>query len=661
MSATTGSYGLNADNFTISGNTNITNLKVTGTTSFPTGSIASSAIVGGGGGGGLTLANDTTDTTTYIPFSTSATGSISTAKTNANLTYDASNNILTTNSLTTTTAIANNLTASTIYGVAGFGSPPTLTLLQNSTDVLNVIGNASLNNVSVTGTTTFPVNSIAASAVNGVQNTAAPSTSAWYYMPFLSSSSSSSGQTLYTDSGISYNPYSNHLQTTNISGTLTGNAASASTIALTNDVTDATTYIPFSTSTTGNGSLNTNTNLVFNASTNTLYCPNISGTCSNAATAASCSGNAATATTAAACSGNAATATTATTAAACSGNSLTATSASTAVTCSGNAASASQVSTVSNTSANNFFIPFVQSNNATAGNQALSTNQNFKYNPSTITLTCNNISGTCSNATTAAACSGNAATATTAAACSGNAGSATQVYNNIDNTSATTYNVLFAPNTTTAGNNTVYQTGLSSGTNCLTYNPSTTFLSGCTITNATNASQLKMTGGNTTNGSYYLVAVPNSNSATQSNQLPTTCNVSVNPSTSVLSCANVLINGIYYANTAYPSILTTASLTNLSAPYYEFYSLDTTGNGAVYLPPPSASLVGLKFIFIRAVMLTNGITIGTSSGTANFVTVDTVSTANSVIFAGSKTTMGFVCLQSSSTPTYKWYNYLGTI
>jgi Collagen triple helix repeat (20 copies) len=194
----------------------------TASLTFSNGQISSSAISGGGvagptgpqgpqgqaGTNGTNGANDSNGSTGVTGYTgrtgpAGTNGSNGTNGTNGSTgatgpvgTFNSSNDI-TCNSLTTTTSTINNLTASTVYGVAGIGSPPTLTLLQNANDVLNV--NGSLN---VNGTTSFPANSIAASIVNGVQNTAT-TTSAWYYLPFLPSASSSSGQTLYTDSNIS--------------------------------------------------------------------------------------------------------------------------------------------------------------------------------------------------------------------------------------------------------------------------------------------------------------------------------------------------------------------------------------------------------------------------------------------------------------------------
>jgi hypothetical protein len=86
--SSTGTFGINSDNFNISGNTNINNLVVSGTTSFPNNSISRSAI--NGGTGGLTLSSDATDVNKYIPFSSSATGNISTANTSSNLYYNRS-------------------------------------------------------------------------------------------------------------------------------------------------------------------------------------------------------------------------------------------------------------------------------------------------------------------------------------------------------------------------------------------------------------------------------------------------------------------------------------------------------------------------------------------------------------------------------------------
>ena len=114
MSSTIGMMGINSDtltlsnNLTVSNTTQTQNLTVSGIISFPAASIASSCISGAiGGGSGVYMANDITDSTTYINFTPISTGNISTINTNANLLYNT----------TTSTLSVPNITASLLTGV----------------------------------------------------------------------------------------------------------------------------------------------------------------------------------------------------------------------------------------------------------------------------------------------------------------------------------------------------------------------------------------------------------------------------------------------------------------------------------------------------------------------------------------------------------------
>ena len=115
VNTSVGTIGINSDYLNISGTTNINNIIVSGTTSFPANSIASSAI--SGGGGGLTLTNNSVVTLNYIPFTTQTTGIITAANTDSGLTYNASSNVLgcgglsTTGNITLPSTSTNNYTA----------------------------------------------------------------------------------------------------------------------------------------------------------------------------------------------------------------------------------------------------------------------------------------------------------------------------------------------------------------------------------------------------------------------------------------------------------------------------------------------------------------------------------------------------------------------
>ena len=106
--------GINSDtltlskNLTVSNTTQTQNLTVSGIISFPAASINSSCISGAiGGGSGVYMANDITNATTYINFTPSAIGNVSTINTNTNLLYNT----------TTSTLLVPNITATLLTGV----------------------------------------------------------------------------------------------------------------------------------------------------------------------------------------------------------------------------------------------------------------------------------------------------------------------------------------------------------------------------------------------------------------------------------------------------------------------------------------------------------------------------------------------------------------
>jgi hypothetical protein len=88
---------------------------------------------------------------------------------------------------------------------------------------------------------------------------------------------SATGETLYTDAGISYNPSTNNLATTTFTGALVGNAdtatsaTSAGTVELTATNTGVGPYYPtFVDTATGNENVRTDTGYTYNATTGTL-------------------------------------------------------------------------------------------------------------------------------------------------------------------------------------------------------------------------------------------------------------------------------------------------------------------------------------------------------------------------------------------------------
>ena len=189
MSSTLGMMGINSDtltlsnNLTVSNTTQTQNLTVSGTTSFPTGSIASSCI--SGGSGGLTLTNNTIDTSDYIHFTSQSTGAITTSNTNTNLKFNAVYGALTCNGLITTgniTAPTNitNYTASS-YLAGNFGTP--------SGNIGNIVSGL-VNGTTGNGTISTISLGVGVWIINGTINLVA--TSAGGYGWFLSISSTSS-------------------------------------------------------------------------------------------------------------------------------------------------------------------------------------------------------------------------------------------------------------------------------------------------------------------------------------------------------------------------------------------------------------------------------------------------------------------------------------
>ena len=212
-----GTVGVNADNFNISGNTNINNLTVSGTTSFPANSIASSAI--SGGAGGLTLTNNSANTLNYAPFTTQATGSISAANTDSSLIYNASTNVLTTTisgNCSSATQIYENYDGSSATQYSLLFSPSSGLPSNNSIYQGQALYNASTNtinaNVSVATTSTTSTN--AQITGNNIQNSS-------FYIPFVNNSNISGSYPLKTSSNLSVNPSTNVLSCGGI--TTTGN------------------------------------------------------------------------------------------------------------------------------------------------------------------------------------------------------------------------------------------------------------------------------------------------------------------------------------------------------------------------------------------------------------------------------------------------------
>lgn len=102
------------------------------------------------------------------------------------------------------------------------------------------------------------------------------SSAATYYPTMVSvGAGNQQAQTLYTDTGISFNSLTNNLTTTTFTGSLVG---SATAIALTADNTYAgVTYIPYSKASSGSQALYSDTGLVYNPNNNQLTATTFNG------------------------------------------------------------------------------------------------------------------------------------------------------------------------------------------------------------------------------------------------------------------------------------------------------------------------------------------------------------------------------------------------
>jgi hypothetical protein len=174
-----------------------------------------------------------------------------------------------------------------------------------NTDNFNITGNTFITNLTVSGTASFPIKSINSTCISGlvggssssvastVQNTLFPvgGQSASYYLPFLASASTNTttGQILYTDSGLSYNPLSDNLQCDWITATLDGTATNTTHIyTYAADTINNTIYYPLlvSLSTASTSQIPySDSGLSYNSTTDTLTVTNVVGISTTATTA----------------------------------------------------------------------------------------------------------------------------------------------------------------------------------------------------------------------------------------------------------------------------------------------------------------------------------------------------------------------------------------
>ena len=368
-----------------------------------------------------------------------------------------------------------------------------------------------------------------------------------------------------------------------VSGNITGtvaNATNATNIAIATDATNASFYPTFVSTTTGNLPAKVDSDLTYNPSTNTLTCTNITGTCSNATDAVNANNVAVVLTGTAlkyismvgATNGNRAIQV---------DTSFNYDPTTTTLTVPSISGSCNKIYVTGSTTSGDQRVPFIVND---TGDTAIRSNFYFTYNPSTTTLTVPNIAGLCSNATNSVnadlaaqvtvstvstgirniamfAGSGTRTclidtdltydAATNTLTCTNITGTCSNATNATNSTNAT--NISIAADATNA---TFYPTFVSTTTgnlpakvdSDLTYNPSTNTLT-CTnitgtcsnatnATNSTNATNISIAA-DATNASFYPTFV-----STTTGNLPLKVDggITYNPSTNLLTTTVSSVN-----------------------------------------------------------------------------------------------------------------------
>jgi hypothetical protein len=306
----------------------------------------------------VTLSPTTTNAVHYLTFVDTATGNED-VRTDVDLSYNPSTNVLTAGvfngSGASLTSIPNGaLTNSSItVGSTNISLGGTATTIAGLSSVTSTTFVGALTGNASTATTATAATTVTLTAVSGPSST--------HFLLFADGSTGN--EDVRATNTLTYIPNTGTLSSTVFSGSLTGNAdtattaASATTVALTaTNTTAASHFITFVDSATGNENVRTDTDLTYNPSTNTLTAGTFSG----------------------ALSGNATTATTAT------------------------AATTVTLVATNNPVSATYYPIFVE---AATGNEEARTDTGLSYNPNTNTLTTATFSG---------ALSGNANTATTA-------------------------------------------------------------------------------------------------------------------------------------------------------------------------------------------------------------------------------------------------------
>ena len=138
-------------------------------------------------------------------------------------------------------------------------------------------------------------NAATATEATNITAVANNSTDETVYLTFVDGATGTQG--IETDTGLTYNPSSGILASTNFTGDLTGNAATATTVTVA-DTTDTTCSVALFESATGNLGAKSDDGLTYNAGTGMLTATGFTGplTGNASGSSGSCTGNAATAT-----------------------------------------------------------------------------------------------------------------------------------------------------------------------------------------------------------------------------------------------------------------------------------------------------------------------------------------------------------------------------
>ncbi len=257
----------------------------------------------------VTVADAAADTTTWVMLAGTAATGTNAVLSDASLTFNASTNALSTTTfigaLTGNADTATTATTATNVTVVDAASDTTTWVLLATTAATGsnapssdaqLTYNASTNNLTTTTFTGALVgNADSATVATTVTLVADNTTNATNFLTFVDTATGN--ENIRTDTGLTYNPSTGVITSTNFTGSVTGTASTATvatTVTLTaTNTTAATHFITFVDTATGNEDLRTDTDLTWNPNTNTLVAANVTGNASTATTATHIAGGAA--------------------------------------------------------------------------------------------------------------------------------------------------------------------------------------------------------------------------------------------------------------------------------------------------------------------------------------------------------------------------------